>query len=284
MRFAYYPGCSLKGTGKAYEKSTLAVFKALGLELIEIPEWNCCGATAYMAVDELASEVLSFRNLVLAQRMGLQRVVAPCSACYLNLLKARKAFLSNDPKRERLCSALKRAGWEYDCSALPEVLHPLQVFTEIVGLEKIKERIRRPLKGLKIVPYYGCQLVRPYDGYDDPIYPVKMDLLLELTGAEIISDYPLKTRCCGASLTGTIEEAGVRLNELLITEAKRRGGNVMSTLCALCQFNLEMYQGKMKVNHKMPVLYFTQILGLALGLGEKELGMEHLLYRPSLEV
>ncbi len=284
MNLAYYPGCSLKGTGKAYEKSTLAVFSALGLELQEIPDWNCCGATAYMAVDALASKALSFRNLVLAQKMEAKWVVAPCSACYLNLFKARKEYLDNKPTREKLCRTLKKTGWEYECSGLPEVLHPLHVLTELVGLEKIREKIRRPLKGLRVVPYYGCQLVRPYDGYDDPVHPVKMDLLLEVTGAEVISDYPLKTRCCGASVAGVLEEPGLNLNGALIKEAKRRGGELIATVCPLCQFNLETYQRKTENAGRMPILYFTQVLGLALGLEGKALGMEHLLYRPRLEV
>ncbi len=284
MRYAYYPGCSLKGTGKAYEKSTLALFSALGVELVEIPDWNCCGATSYMAVDEMAAEVLSFRNLVLAQKMGLKKIVAPCSACYLNLLKSRKTFLENGPKGEKLCQAMEKAGLKFDCSALPEVYHPLQVLTEDLGIEKLREKVVRPLNNWKLVPYYGCQVVRPYDGYDDPVYPMKMDLLLEAVGARVISDYPLKTRCCGASLTGTLENVGVRLNFLLLKEAKKRGADAMVTLCALCQFNLEMYQGKMEEKFRMPVLYLPQVLGLALGLKPQDLGFQHLVYKPPLEV
>ncbi len=284
MRYAYYPGCSLKGTGKAYEKSTLALFTALDIELVEIPDWNCCGATAYMAVDEIASAALSFRNLVLAQEMGMKKIVAPCSACYLNLIRAKKIYLGNGPAREKLCKALEKANLEFDCSALPEVLHPLQVLTEDLGIEKFKERVKRPLKGWNLVPYYGCQVARPYDGYDDPVYPVKMDLLLEAAGAQVISDYPLKTRCCGGSLTGTIENVGIRLNFLLIKEAKKRGGEAIVTICPLCQFNLEMYQGKMEEKFRMPVLYLPQVLGLALGLSPEELGFQHLVYKPHMEV
>lgn len=284
MKYAYYPGCSLKGTGKAYEKSFLALFDALEIELQEIPDWNCCGATTYMAIDDMAALALSLRNLALAQQMGLNKIVAPCSACYLNLLKSRITLLEDGERREKLCEALMKSGMDFDCSAPPEVLHPLQVLTEEVGVEKVKEKVKRPLTGLRVVPYYGCQVVRPFTGYDDPVYPVKLDLVLEAAGAEVISDYPLKTRCCGASLTGTIEDIGIRLNYLLIKEAKKRKADVIVTLCSLCHFNLEMYQSKMEEHLKMPILYFTQLLGYAMGISKKELDFKRAVYKPALEV
>ena len=283
MKYAYYPGCSLKGTGKSYEQSFLSLFEALGIELEEIPDWNCCGATTYMAIDEIAAISLSVRNLALVQNMRLSKVVAPCSACYLNLIKARKALLDGE-RREKLCEVIEKAGLEMDCSTPPEVFHPLQVLTEEYGIEKFKEKVVRPLTGLKVITYYGCQIVRPYAGYDDPVYPVKMDLLFEAAGADVISDYPLKTRCCGGSITGTIEEVGVRLNYLLIKEAKKRGADVMVTPCPLCHFNLEMYQGKMKEKFRMPIMYFTQLLGYAVGVKKEKLDFNRLLYQPKLEV
>lgn len=284
MRYAYYPGCSLKGTGKAYEKSFLSLFNTLEIDLQEIPDWNCCGATTYMAIDDMAGLALSLRNIVLAQQMGFDKIVAPCSACYLNLLKARTAMLDEGERKEKLCNALLKSGMEFDCSALPEVLHPLQVLTEEVGIEKFKEKVKRPLTGLKVIPYYGCQIVRPFTDYDDPVYPVKLDLVLEAAGAEVISDYPLKTRCCGASLTGTIEKIGIRLNYLLLKEAKKRKADVIVTLCSLCYFNLEMYQYKMEEHFKMPILYFTQLLGYAMGISKKDLDFKRALYKPALEV
>ena len=145
-----------------------------------------------------------------------------------------------------------------------------------VGLDYIKARIKKPLTGLKVAPYYGCQIVRPYATFDLMYYPVSMDKLLEAAGAEV-ADYPLKTRCCGGSQKGTLPEVGLSLIHILLKEAARRGAQVVSTICPLCQFNLDAFQeeaGKKYGDISMPVVYFTQLLGLALGFSAKELGLQ----------
>ena len=283
MKFAYYPGCSLKGTNAPYEKSLLALFGRLGIELVEIPDWNCCGATAYMSVDSEGALLMTARNLALAEKMGLD-IVAPCSACYLNLLKTVHAIKEQSDLGMKICEALGRAKLDFDYKNLPNIKHPLQVLVDDYGVGNLVTRKVNSLEGLSIVPYYGCLIVRPYDEFDHHFHPTKMDFLFESIGARVISDYALKTKCCGGTLTGTIEDIGLTLNFLLLKEAKKKGGNVVATACPLCQFNLEMYQKKMEKEYKekfeMPILYFTQLVGMALGIGDADLAITQSLYKP----
>lgn len=272
-KYLYFPGCSLKGTGRAYEESFLAVFKALGLEVRELEDWNCCGATAYMSVDERKSYALAGRNLAIAERGDLD-VIAPCSACYLVLNKTQKGLKENPELRRMVVNALKAGGLDYKGTV--KVRHPLDVLINDVGVEKLSRFIKKPLKGLKLAPYYGCQIVRPYASFDDQYDPVTMDRLIEAAGAESVS-WPLKTRCCGGSLTGTLPEVGLRLAYILVKEAKKRGAGAIVTLCPLCQFNLDGYQEKIAAKYErvdIPTFYFTQVLGLAMGLSESELGIK----------
>ena len=272
-RYLYYPGCSLRGTGKAYEESLLAVFKALDVELEELEDWNCCGATAYMAIDEMNAFALAGRNLALAEKKKLD-LLAPCSACYLVLNKAQR-YIKEYPKVAKLLDhGFKAAGLTY--TGTTKVRHPLDILINDIGLDEIKARVKRPLAGLKVAPYYGCQIVRPYATFDLMYYPVSMDKLLRAVGAEIV-DYPLKTRCCGGSQKGTLPEVGLSLIHILLKEAGRRGAQVVSTICPLCQFNLDAFQdeaGKKYGEVSRPVVYFTQLLGLAFGFSAKELGLE----------
>jgi len=276
MKFAYYPGCSLKGTGRAYEESLLEVLRALGVEIEEIADWNCCGATAYMAVDEGKAFTLAARNLALAEKTGMQ-ILAPCAACYLVLQKA-KDYIQKYPETAAVVHrGLDAIGLAYRGDAV--VRHPLDVLVNDVGLEAIRAHVTHPLKGLKVATYYGCQVVRPYATFDHQQYPVTMDKLLEAAGAEIVH-FPLKTKCCGGSLTGTLPSVGARLCHVIRHEAKRQGADLIATLCPLCQFNLDGYQDKNKMAGqsytpvKMAVVYFTQLLGLAFGIPAKKLGLQ----------
>lgn len=287
LKYAYYPGCSLKGSGKHYESSLLAVFGALGITLDEIPDWNCCGATAYMAIDEMAAFGMVARNLAIARSMGYNEIVAPCAACYMGLKKAQKYIQDYPHIAEKVCSALAKTGLECKCNEDPiAIKHPLEVLVHDYGLENLKNKVKKPLEGHSIVPYYGCQLTRPFADMDDAFYPTMMDKVLEALGADVVSDYPLKTRCCGASLTGTIPDVGTRLCWLLIEEAKKRGAAYMVTACPLCQFNMELFQDRMGQynggNPKFPILYFTQAIGIALGLDKKDLGFAQLVYKPAV--
>jgi len=270
--YQYYPGCSVKGTGKAYEESLLAVFEALGIGLEELGDWNCCGATAYMSIDEGEAFVLAGRNLALAERKASD-LVAPCSACYLVLNKTQEQIKAYPEVRRRVGAALAAGGLAYKGRA--RVRHPLDVLVNDVGLETLSGHVTRPLKGVKIAPYYGCQIVRPYATFDSQHRPETMDRLLEVTGAEVI-DYPHKTRCCGASQTGTLPEVGLDLVHMLLAEARLRGADLVATVCPLCQFNLDVYQDEIVRRHgpgTIPVVYFTQVLGAAMGLSARKLGL-----------
>ncbi|MDA8130937.1 MAG: CoB--CoM heterodisulfide reductase iron-sulfur subunit B family protein [Elusimicrobia bacterium] len=272
MRYQYFPGCSLKGSGRAYEESFLAVFRALGVEVRELEDWNCCGATAYMSVDETKSYALAGRNLAIAARDRAD-VMAPCSACYLVLNKTMRGLGENPELKRKVTGALKAGGLDYREGV--KVRHPLDVLVNDIGLDEIRKRVKKPLSGLKLASYYGCQIVRPFATFDDQDDPVTMDRLMQACGAECV-DWPLKTHCCGGSLTGTLPDAGLRLAYIILNEAKKRGAAALVTPCPLCQFNLDAYQGQMAGKFgrpNMPVLYFTQLIGLAMGLDADELGI-----------
>lgn len=285
MKYAYFPGCSLKGTGRAYEESLLPVLRHLGVEVQEIEDWNCCGATAYMAVDEGKACAAAARNLALAERTGLRQMLAPCSACYLVLNKAQH-YLNEYPAMRRVVTrALDRVGLQ--CRGDTAVRHPLDVLLHDVGLDAIQQKVTRPLTGLKVAPYYGCQIVRPYATFDDQANPVSMDQLLAALGATVVR-WPLKTKCCGGSLTGTLPEAGLRLSYILLKEALKRGADVIATVCPLCQFNLDSYHAKIAARWepvRIPTVYFSQLMGLAFGLPAEQTvlhrGMVPLRFEPA---
>ncbi len=287
MKYLSYPGCSLRSTGRAYEESIVAVFKALEIEYEELKDWNCCGATSYVSIDETDAFALAARNLALAELQvaeGTINLIAPCSACYLVLSKTERYLEDYPDVRTNVNAKLDKAGLHYNGRV--EVRHPLDVLVNDYGLEKIFKHVKYPLKGLKVASYYGCQVVRPFAKFDHSHYPVTMDKLVQVLGAEPV-DWPLKTRCCGGSLTGTTQEAGLRLNRLLLKEAQKRGADIMLTCCPLCQHNLECYQERINRIYQeeidIPVAYFTQLIGVAFGLSEKELGMQRLFKKPSLE-
>ena len=288
MSYAYYPGCSAKGTGRAYEESLYAVFGALGTGLDELEDWNCCGASGYPAVDAVKAAALSARNLALAEgaRPGPDPVdiLAPCAGCYRAMLKTEQTLAGGGAVAARVGGALGAAGLRYEGRA--RVRHPLDVLVNDIGLDRIAEAAVRPLGGLRVACYYGCLLVRPYATFDDRRTPTSMERLLESVGAEPI-DWPLRTRCCGGScycggpLIGALPEATLRLSYRLLKDAKRRGADAIATVCPLCQFNLEAFQGQMARKFGEPadltVGFFTQLLGTALGLDERALGVHRML-------
>lgn len=274
MRYAYYPGCSNHATARAYEESIRAVAGPLGIDLAEIDDWNCCGATAYMAVNEVLSFCLTARNLVLAQRTG-DPLVTACNACYTNLRKT-EAYLSEFPSvRAKVAAALAEAGMRYEGGVVSK--HFLEVVVGDIGLDRVRGLVRRPLRGLRVAPYYGCQIVRPYGFEEVEDDPVAMDMLLETLGATP-TYFPMKTRCCGGSLMGTREEIALRLCRNLLLCARQGHADCIVVACPLCQINLDAYQVRINrtygTDFRFPVLYFTQVMGLAMGLGTKELGIE----------
>ena len=290
MNYLYYPGCSLSGTGKSYDESLRGVFQGLAVPLTELPDWNCCFSSSYMAIDEMKAYALAARNLAIAEQHAEGDssidIIAPCNACYLVLAKTQHYMEEFEDVSIRLNSALKEAGLEY--TGKVRVRHPIDVLVNDIGLETISQAVKKPLRGIKVVCYYGCQMVRPYATFDDPHNPMTMDRLVQALGAEAI-DWPLKTRCCGGTLTGTIQDVGLRLNYILLKEAKKRGADVIATNCSLCQFNLECYQsqiGRKYKDHKnLPIAYFSQIVGMALGQTKKDLGLQRsfIPFKPILE-
>jgi heterodisulfide reductase subunit B2 len=278
MKYLYYPGCSLKSSGKLYEDSLLAVFKTLGIEIQELKDWNCCGATNYMSINDQHAIAITARNLALAEKQGGGDLVAPCAACYMGLLKTQNYLDTDVEIREKVVSQLSREGLTAEKKI--HVRHPLDILVNEVGMDDIRKAVKSPLTGVKAACYYGCQLIRPFATFDNAHDPQTMDKIARALGAEPI-EWPIKTRCCSGSMTSTLTHIGLSMNFELLKEAKLRGANVMLTACPLCQFNLECFQGKISRKFhedvNMPVMYFTQLMGLAFGISKKELGLHKML-------
>ena len=284
MRYTYYPGCSLHATGVAYDKSIRAVFDRLGAELVELDDWNCCGATAYMSVRKTVAYAISARNLALAAKVG-DDVVAPCSACYYVLNRTREALGEQPELRANVGAALAEAGLELGLDT--PVRHPLEVLLSDIGIDRIVAAQTHSIAEFRPACYYGCQIVRPYPALDeDPELPTAMERLFTALGATPV-DYPPKVRCCGGMLVATFPEVARQLSEELLGWAQERGANCIVTVCPLCQANLDL----LNVGHQkngspaqIPVLYFTQLIGLALGCSPKEVGVQHGLAPVTIEV
>jgi len=272
MKYSYMPGCSLLSTARGYDTSARAVIRELGSELVELEDWNCCGANAIESVSYLLSVALPARNLALAE-LANRELVTSCSSCFLNLFKVNHRLQREPPLRGRLEEILAAAGLRY--SGKCRVRHLLDVIANDIGIEAVANRVERNLSGLKVVPYYGCQTVRPYGEYDGPYLPTSMDRLIEAVGAEPFP-YLWKTRCCGGVLMTTEKAIGVNLVAELLAAAQ--GADCIVTVCPMCQMNLDAYQGEISVQLgvriRMPVLFLTQLLGLAFGLSERELLLE----------
>jgi heterodisulfide reductase subunit B len=275
MRYLFYPGCSLEATAQEYQMSTRAVMGELGVELEELEDWTCCGASAADTASPLLSLVLPARNLALAEKAdGDRQLVASCSACYVNLSKVGERVRQEPVWLDRINQALSVEGLTY--AGKIQVRHLLDVLANDVGPEAIAARVVRPLTGLRVAPYYGCQTVRPYSPFDEPYLPESMDRIVAALGAQVHPN-PMKAACCGGTLMTTKREVGVKLVSDLIQAVE--GADCIVTVCPLCQMNLESYQGlvskKLDQPIDMPVLYLTQLLGLAFGLPEDQLGLKH---------
>ncbi len=276
--YIYYPGCSMESSAKAYHESTLAVCKQLGIGLKEIDDWNCCGATEYLSLDLMPAYALIARNLALAEQQanGNKTVIAPCSACYLNLAKADHYMHVDKKLGTKINEALAAGGLHYTPGKLA-VRHLLDVIINEIGLDKVKEKVTTPLKGLRIAPYLGCMLPRPDYGarYSDTEHPDELDNLLSALGAEVI-DFPLKTHCCGGHMTQIGPDTAFELIRRLIASADQYKADVIVTVCPMCQMNLDAFQGQMNshfhTHYKIPILFFTQLMGVAFGEKAEKLG------------
>jgi heterodisulfide reductase subunit B len=273
MKYAYYPGCSLHGACRPYDRSLRHVMTALGHELEEVQDWNCCGATMYMSVRETVALSISARNLSLAGRVG-GSLMAPCSACYMTLLKTQR-YLREVPRLRRdVTEALAEAGLEDGIGI--RVRHPLDVIVNDIGVETVVRLARRRLDGLRVAPYYGCMIVRPEPAFDDRDWPTSMDNLFHALGAACVY-FPDRVRCCGGMLATTFPEVGEELSGNILESAVRNGAEVIVTTCPLCHINLESRQRRDRNagdgDGRIPVLFFTQLLGIALGIGPEDLDL-----------
>ncbi len=245
----------------------------------EINDWNCCGATEYLSINLIPAYSLITRNLALAsqQANGNDTIVAPCSACYLNLAKADHYMQERPILGEKVNEALSAGDLSYKPGSL-NIRHLLDVIINDIGLDKVADKVTRPLKGLKVAPYLGCMVPRPdYEGrWSDHEYPNELDLLLEALGADVI-DFPLKTHCCGGHMTQIGPETAFELIRRLIHGADKYDADIMITVCPMCQLNLDAYQNETNhffhTNFNMPIMFFTQLMGLAFGIEPERLGI-----------
>jgi len=275
--YAYYPGCSLESMAVSYHVSAVEVAHVLGISLVEIDDWNCCGATAYSHVDELLAQVLSARNLALAEKEARLDLVAPCSGCYKNLYFANQHMLEDNDLMEHMNFALEADDLNY--AGTVRVHHLMNMFVEDIGLGAIRDKVVDPLEGLRVAPYYGCQVTRPRkpgEELEDVEGPRFFEDLIEVLGATPV-DYPYRMRCCGASLIATSRQTALAMLRDLLQNAVDSGAGVIATSCPLCQINLEVYQSEVNrelgTDFSMPIMYFTQLMGLALGVKPKQLGI-----------
>lgn len=277
MSYVFFPGCSLDGTARDFQRSTMAVAARLGLELPELEDWTCCGSTSAHGTDALLADALPARNLAAAA--GKTMAVA-CASCYGRLRTANHRIARDPAVRARVAEVVGR---DYD--GRTPVKHLLEILCRDVGRARIAAAVRRPLKGLKVACYYGCLLVRPPEitGFDDAENPSSMDQLMELAGATPI-DWPHKTECCGAS--SSITEPGIvlELSNRVLAMARASGVDCIVTACPLCQLNLDMRQEDVEARYgsryDLPVFYFTQLLGLAMGCTPRELSLGSLVVNP----
>jgi len=273
---AYYPGCSLHGTEPEYDESLRAVVEALGIAIAEIPDWNCCGASSGHTTDHLLGVALPARNLALAEAAGFDRVLAPCAACYNRLAAAHLAVAEDAALAEQMPDILGRPfANSVDVMSVATLLR--DVAPTIAEMAAAPRQIPNPMVGVKLASYYGCLLVRPPElaGGDDPERPMFMDEVVEACGAEAV-DWNMKVECCGGAFSLSRTSSVLRMGRAIIEDARRAGAEALVVACPLCHTNLDLRQKAMESRGepKLPVLFITQVVGLALGLSPDSLGLK----------
>ncbi len=272
--YAYYPGCSLHGTSREFDESLRAVAAALDVCLAEIPDWSCCGASSGHTTDHLLGVALPARNLALAEAQGYSSVLAPCAACYNRLSAARLAVATEEGLAARMPEIIGRP-----FANSVDVHNAVELLRD--AAPRIEERVAaalapNPLEGVKLAAYYGCLLVRPFEvcGYDDPEQPTSMDDVISACGADAV-DWNMKVECCGGSFSVSRTASVVRLGRAIIEDARAHGAEAIVVACPLCHSNLDLRQKAMvqRGAEPMPILFVTQLVGLALGLTPVELGL-----------
>ncbi len=271
MEVAYYPGCSGHGMTLEYQLSTAAVFRHLGIDIREVEDWNCCGASAAHSVSHALALELNLRNLELVEKMGLSQVTTPCAGCYSRLKTAEK-LRSDEVRAQKRKAQVPGA----------RVSHTLQFLMQEIGPAGIRGKMVRPLKGLRLAAYYGCLLTRPRKlaDWDDPEQPNRMDELLKALGAETV-EWSHKTECCGAGMAACRTDIVLDLSGEILKAAKQAGADAITVACPLCQTNLDTRQAEIEAlqgtKYGLPVIYFTQLMGISFGYGIKELGLHKLI-------
>jgi heterodisulfide reductase subunit B len=280
MKYSFFPGCSLESTANDFLISTREIATALGITLEELPDWTCCGSTPAHSTDALLAAALPARNLAIAGDLGRDLVVC-CAACYARLAAANHAISSDRGLRDRVAEAIGR-----DYAGGVRVRHLLQVLREDIGLEEIRDGIVKSLNGLRVACYYGCLLTRPRELsiVGDPEDPQMMEEIFTAAGAEPV-EWPYKTECCGASFSITRTSTVERLSAEILRMAKQSGADCIAVACPLCQSNLDLRQADIEKSAGerlgIPVFYFTQLLGIALGLSRDALGIDRLVIDPA---
>ncbi len=267
---AYYPGCTLKTTGQGLERSALAAAAALGLELVELDRWNCCGTVHSLATDNIMNNLAAARNLVRTKERGFSRFVTLCSICYNTQKSVNKIFREDAEKKEKINAFMYE---EPDYEGDVEVLHLLELIRSDVGFEKVRARVEKPLSSLRLVPYYGCLLLRPRAiALDSQENPTIMEELFRAVGARVADD-PYKTECCGTYHTVSNVDIVVDHAYRIVNSASQRGADAIATTCPLCHFNLDRRQKEVGEKYPafkpVPIFYFSQLLCIAFGLGEE---------------
>lgn len=271
MKYAYYPGCSLHGPAKQYDMSVKAVCQKLGIDLWEVPDWACCGASSAHSFGHLLGLAIPAKTLVPAEKEGLD-IVAPCAACWQRLVWVNHEVTTNPEMRDKINQAI---GAELTGSS--KVLSIMEAVAS-AGTDNISQTIKRPLKGLKIASYYGCYYVKPpkVAHVDHPERPHMMDDIMTAIGAEAV-DWPFKTECCGASLGFVDFNTTLAMSKKVLEYAVKSGADMVVTACPLCQQNLDMQQStinkKFGTKYNIPVAYFTQLMAYAMGIDAKDVGM-----------
>jgi heterodisulfide reductase subunit B2 len=276
----YYPGCSLHSSAVEFDRSTRAVTDSLGIHLEEVPGWTCCGASSAHAVDERAAILLPVRNLARAQDNGYYEVTTPCAMCFSRLRAASKEMNENTRARQIVTEEMGEVK-----GGTVKVSHLLDTIIALIGMESIRSQVRLPLDGLRVACYYGCLLTRPTDVAcaEHPEYPMKMDILTRSLGAEAV-DWSYKTECCGASMALTDSEIVLDLTRKILKNAKEEGAEAIVVGCPLCHVNLDTRQSQVEARHgeryALPIFYFTELMGLALGLPSQSLDWKRHLTDP----
>jgi len=282
MKIPYFPGCTLKTTAKNLEIPALRSAALLGIELIELPRWNCCGVVSSLTSDNLMNHLGSVRNFIRVQEMNIDgivendnRLVTLCSMCYNTLSLTNNRMQKNPDDLEKLNTFMHEEPENYEGKV--DVIHYIQLLSDL-GFDKIAKKVIKPLSGLKIASYYGCMLLRPKDiGIDDPENPSILEDLVETLGAESI-DWNDSKRCCGSYHTVNNTDIVLNLAEGIINNARNSGAEAIITSCPLCAFNLDSRQEEIKKRNpdfiNLPVFYFTQLLGLALNIDRADLMLE----------